>query len=203
MNPSNSSTESSLLEAKAHHRAGRLTEAEEGYARILTTQPMQDDAIFNLGKLERQRGQLERALEYFKAALEIRASESRYWLCYIETLIAAGLPDVARLAIGKGWLNRLHGLGMEAAASQLAIALRGYKTHLTSLNKNITLPQPAEMQHLVGLLKHGCFMEVESISRAMTKLFPQHAFGWQMLGASLVQMERADEALDQIGRAHV
>jgi len=50
------SLEEALQEAVAHHRAGRLGEAEELYRAILEVQPEQPDANHNLGVVALQTG---------------------------------------------------------------------------------------------------------------------------------------------------
>jgi Flp pilus assembly protein TadD len=47
--------------AAEHHRAGRLAAAKTMYQEVLTLDPRHADALFLLGVLERQTGQLEEA----------------------------------------------------------------------------------------------------------------------------------------------
>ena len=52
------------------HKAGRIKEADRYYTSILGSSPEHPDANHNLGVLAVGIGQVERALPYFKKALE-------------------------------------------------------------------------------------------------------------------------------------
>lgn len=56
------SISSTLETAAAHHRAGRLAEAESGYRQVLTIDPNQGDALHLLGVLAYQTGHFQEAL---------------------------------------------------------------------------------------------------------------------------------------------
>jgi protein O-GlcNAc transferase len=51
------------------------------------------------------------------------------------------------------------------------------------------------MQKLVGLFQSGLYEQVEPKARKLTRQFPQHPFGWSMLGAVLRAGNRNAEAL--------
>ena len=54
--------------AAEHHRAGRHAAAKTMYREVLALDPRQADALFLLGVLERQAGQLEDAQRYLSEA---------------------------------------------------------------------------------------------------------------------------------------
>ena len=58
--------------AAQHHRAGRLTNAEDIYQQELQTEPDQPAAIHMLGVLAYQAGKNERAVELISRALELQ-----------------------------------------------------------------------------------------------------------------------------------
>ena len=55
-----------LQDARKHHQAGRLIEAEAGYRRILVTQPGHADALHLLGVIAHQGGQHKLAVELIR-----------------------------------------------------------------------------------------------------------------------------------------
>jgi predicted O-linked N-acetylglucosamine transferase (SPINDLY family) len=61
----------------------------------------------------------------------------------------------------------------------------------------------AEMEELVALFNQARYVEAEALARTMTSNFPQHAFGWKALGATLKQQGRIEEALLQLRKAAV
>jgi Flp pilus assembly protein TadD len=64
--------------AMAHHRAGRLREAEMTYRQILAENPNQIDALQMLGSLLADMGQLEIAIELLCKAIQINPNVAQY-----------------------------------------------------------------------------------------------------------------------------
>jgi protein O-GlcNAc transferase len=61
-----------LTQAQAHHRAGRLDEAERLYARVLEADPGHVDALYGHGVLAFQQGRFAEAAERFRKAADLR-----------------------------------------------------------------------------------------------------------------------------------
>ena len=55
--------------AVGHHKAGKLQEAEQAYRGILEQQPGQPDTLNMLGVVAGQRGQSDRAIDWFRQAV--------------------------------------------------------------------------------------------------------------------------------------
>ena len=64
------SSEAALQEALAHHQAGRLSQAERIYERILASEPRHADALHLLGVAAHQGGEHRRAISLICAAVE-------------------------------------------------------------------------------------------------------------------------------------
>jgi Flp pilus assembly protein TadD len=62
--------------AAEHHRAGRLTAARAMYQEVLALDPRHADALFLLGVLERQNGQLEEARRQLNEAARWAANRA-------------------------------------------------------------------------------------------------------------------------------
>jgi Flp pilus assembly protein TadD len=93
-----------LNEGVAHHRAGRLAEAEAAYRRVLAAQPDNPDALHLLGVIATQVGRAEAGLPLLRRAVQL-------------------LPDVAEFHLHLG--QALHAVGQrEPALASLAEAIR-------------------------------------------------------------------------------
>lgn len=89
--------QSSLQQAIAHHRAGRLAEAAAIYTRIRATAPRNFDAVHLLGVVALQQGRASDAIDLLKKAL---ALDARQPVCRMRlglALMAAGRAKEAEL----------------------------------------------------------------------------------------------------------
>lgn len=84
-----------LDRALAHHRAGRLAEAEAIYRTILAARPDHPDALHMLGLLAFQCGQAEAAVELIGRAVEIKSGDPFSWNNLGAACRAMGKLDVA------------------------------------------------------------------------------------------------------------
>ena len=109
-----------LEHAIAHHRAGRLAEAERLYRAILQVAPNHPDAHHNLGVLAVGLRQAKAALPHLKAALEANPTVAQYWLSFIHALIEAGEAEAARQVLAQGQARGLQGPQVDALAARLA-----------------------------------------------------------------------------------
>ena len=67
-----------FIAAMAHHKAGALLQAEQGYRRVLSADPRQPDALHMLGVLAYQRGQNEAAVALIERAIALHANAATY-----------------------------------------------------------------------------------------------------------------------------
>lgn len=118
--------EQALRQAVAHHQAGELQEAEQGYRAILQDDPHHPKANHNLGALYVQLQQPAAGLPFFAAALEADPAHGQYWLSYIDALHQAGQMQVARDVLA---LAKQYGLGGDDVDA-LEANLRGGPTGL-------------------------------------------------------------------------
>jgi tetratricopeptide (TPR) repeat protein len=175
--------EQALSQAIAHHQGGGLKEAEGLYRAILQVQPQHPVANHNLGVLAVQVKQPAAGLAHFKVALDANPNQGQYWISYIDALMQTGQVDDARRVLEQGRQAGLQGDAVEALAQKL------------------DAPSLAEMNDLAALFNQGRYAEGEAMARAMTEQFPDHGFGWKVLGAILHKLERLEEALQVKERA--
>ena len=62
-------------------------------------------------------------------------------------------------------------------------------------------PGPQEVDRLVAIFAQGQYAEAARLARALTERFPQHGFGWKLLGSSLKKTGRMVAALTAIQKA--
>lgn len=62
-------------------------------------------------------------------------------------------------------------------------------------------PDTNEFNKLLALFSEGNYAAAASLAQKMTMRFPQHGFGWMLLGASLQQMGRSADALAPMKKA--
>lgn len=68
---------------------------------------------------------------------------------------------------------------------------------------NVPAPLPEEIDRLVALFNQGRIAEGETLARSLTIRFPDHGFGWKVLGAVLKQQGRSEEAVTAMRQAVV
>jgi Tfp pilus assembly protein PilF len=100
-----------FIAAAAHHRAGRLAEAERGYRRILAADPRQPDALHMLGVLAYQTGQNAAAAELIGQAIALHGGNAAY-----HSNLGLALKDLGRLEEAAEAFRRAIALRPSAAA---------------------------------------------------------------------------------------
>ncbi|QDU61018.1 Lipoprotein NlpI precursor [Planctomycetes bacterium Pan216] len=90
-----SSIESRLREGLAHHRAGRLGDAEKAYRVVLERSPKHPDALYLLGTIHFQRGTLGSAALFLRRSLTERPDQPDALNSYGLVLLGQGKPAEA------------------------------------------------------------------------------------------------------------
>ncbi|MEF8703833.1 MAG: tetratricopeptide repeat protein [Candidatus Accumulibacter sp. UW26] len=199
-----------LAKALACHAAGHFGEAEQLYRAIVQAQPGHPEANHQLGQLEVQRQQPAAGLPHFVAALEARPESSQYWLSYIEALLLADQADSAREVLALGRQHGLAGEAVEMLALRLANkkpdspapeAARPRPSRPDKIPVRQGKPSAQEQGTLLALVHNGRYREGEILARTLTERFPQHGFGWKVLGAALKMQGDASAALAAMRQA--
>jgi tetratricopeptide (TPR) repeat protein/organic radical activating enzyme len=204
--------EQTLHHAVAQHQAGRLQEAGELYLAILRNQPNHPEANYNMGTLAVQMKQPAAALPYFTNALEVDPTRRQFWLSYIDALIQADLHDGARQILALAQQQGLEGDEVDALAARLRGSAPVTATPAAENRPIRQESQPAapsntqncsphESNTLAALFNQGHYQEAETLAHEFTVRFPQHGFGWMVLGAVFKQLGRISEALIAMQKA--
>src|SRR3954462_13106493 len=69
-------TQQAIAAALAHHQAGRLEQAERGYAAVLALEPRNVDALHLMGALAQQTGRNEVAIENISKAIALSTNSA-------------------------------------------------------------------------------------------------------------------------------
>jgi len=169
--------DSALQRALLHHQAGRMTEAEQSYRRILQTEPNCPDANHNLGILMMQEGKLEFSLPHLRAALEDNPEKGQYWLSYAENLLAVEEFAGALVVLQRAKQCGLSGFVVDRLMSRAEEAIRSVVSDADSATFHI------------------------SVNERVFKINPDCAEAHNALGNALVRMNKLDAAVVSYGRA--
>ncbi len=181
-------------QAVAEHQSGRLEEAGNLYLSVLRRMPGHADANHNMGVLAVQMLQPAAGLGYFIAALDADPSCSQYWLGYIDALHQSGRTEEARQTLALARQQGLQGEEVDALAQQI----EPVGTAAAAPGAN---PSNREIDELMALFTQGRYDEAARVARSLTERFPDHGFGWKVLGVAHKQMGRNQKALPAMQKA--
>jgi protein O-GlcNAc transferase len=182
----------------AHHRAGRLADAEKIYRQVLSQRPNQAEVLHLLGILSAQTGNSSEAIELIGRAISISPTNAVYHNDFANALKANGQIDRAiasyRQAIRlKPDLADVHanlGLALEVQG-QLDDAIASYRQAIW------LKPDYADAHVFLGnaLNEKELFAEAVACYRQAIRLKPDHAEAHKNLGDSFKSLGRLDEAI--------
>jgi tetratricopeptide (TPR) repeat protein len=181
--------EQALQQGVAAHKESKLEDAERLYRAILQLQPSHPDANHNLGILAVSFNKVDAALPLFKIALEADPNIEQFWLSYIDALIKEKQFDNAKQVLEQGKNQGVAGEKLNILETQLAAITK---------QENVVGLSPSQ-ELLSNLLEHyqaGRLDDAEKLAVSVTQEFPEHPFGWKVLGAVLKQMGKKSEAVN-------
>jgi len=100
-----------FIAAMAHHKAGRLKQAEQGYRQVLAADPRQPDALHMLGVLAYQAGQNEAAAALIERAILLHPNAATY-----HSNLGLALKDLGQLQAAADAFRRAVVLNPQAPA---------------------------------------------------------------------------------------
>lgn len=176
-----------LRKGVAEHKKGESQEAERFYRAILATQPSHPDANHNLGLLAISANKVSDAIPLFLAALQANSKVSQFWQSYISALIKLDQFENARQAIENAKNNGVPADHFKVFES-LLISPPG--------NNKQTEPPQIRISALMQVFQSELYVEAERLALALTQEFPDHQFGWKVLGALFQKTNRTRNALN-------
>ena len=133
------------------HRMGHTDMASQIYTTVLTADPQQPEANYNMGLLSVGSGRMQDALAFFETALESNADIADYWVSYINALLEVGRFEDAQAVFDQAKINGARGDGFDKLQHKLTktrgkshkISSRGFyeKQKLPNILDSLTLDQ--------------------------------------------------------------
>jgi tetratricopeptide (TPR) repeat protein len=209
-----------LQQGVTAHKEGKLEEAEGLYRAILQSQPLHPDANHNLGLIVVSVNKADAALPFFKTALDTNPKIEQFWLSYIDALIEEKQFANARQIIEQAKKQGVAREKLNALEIQLIPTAQVNKPKLAVQKKSLTLsekrkklaeqkkhkkakkqnlkaisPSDTEIKSLLEHYQNGRYDDAEKLAKSITQQFPEHQFGWTVLGAVLKQTGRVIDSL--------
>ena len=209
-----------LQQGVTAHKEGKLEEAEGLYRAILQSQPSHPDANHNLGLIVVSVNKADAALPFFKTALDTNPKIEQFWLSYIDALIEEKQFANARQIIEQAKKQGVAREKLNALEIQLIPTAQVNKPKLAVQKKSLTLsekrkklaeqkkhkkakkqnlkaisPSDTEIKSLLEHYQNGRYDDAEKLAKSITQQFPEHQFGWTVLGAVLKQTGRVIDSL--------
>jgi protein O-GlcNAc transferase len=196
-----------LEKAIEAYESGNLIEAELIYRAILNDQPKHPDANHNLGVLALAVGKPQEAVTYLKVAAETSHNSLKFWLSYIDGLIAADDLNVALEILVEAKAIGLHNDDFEKLSKKLNEKAVSKNNSTSSNNRQIsddsdhTSPSQTQLDEIFSLWALGNFAAVEKLANDLARQFPKHPLPWKALGAVAIQQGRPCQALAPMEQA--
>lgn len=182
-----------LQQGVTAHKEGKLQDAERLYQAIILTQPNHADANHNLGVLATGLNKVEDALPLFEVALKTNPKIEQYWLSYIDALIRLKQFEIAKKALNDGIKSGLSGEKVNSYHKEL-------EKRFSPNAKDNEVPSSEQINSLMESYQNGHYAESEKLALEITSQFPNHQFGWKVLGAVLSQTGRKFESLNAFSK---
>ena len=184
--------EHALQIAVEAHRVGKLHDAEALYRAILQTQPKHPDANHNLGVMAVSLNKTAAAIPLFKIALEANPNQGQFWLSYVNALIKERQFEDAKNILEQGKKRGLAGEKVDALEAELTAIFS--TENLINLNQ-IKNPSKIELNTLLEHYKKGRYDLAQSLATTLTEQYPDHPFGWKVLGALFEKVGKLQDSL--------
>jgi protein O-GlcNAc transferase len=213
-----------LFRAVEAHKAGNLQEAETLYRAILQAQPKHPDTNHNLGVIAVSLNKTAAALQLFEIALKANPSQGQFWLSYVDTLVKDKQFDRAKSVLEEGKKRGLAGEKVDDLEVYLTTILLTSNSELPSLNnpsastqqlKKVTIkkekkknvsrnltdlkqtinPPQVKLNTLLEYYQKGQIELAQNLATTLTQQYPNHPFGWKVLGALYKQTGKLKEAM--------
>ena len=163
---------------------GQFQEAVRLYQIVLSSEPNNSDAYFNLGIISLVYLKIDEALINFKNAIVNNPKIEQFWISYIQTQIKNNDLQKAKKSLKK--------------ARQKGIP----KKILHKLNEQIIYkiqkPSPSEfgMNKVLFAFNSENYNDAERLSIQMLKQYPSHPFAWKILSAIFRNRGEFDKAIE-------
>ena len=181
-----------LQRAINEHKNGNFQKAENLYRTILNIDPKHPHANHNLGILAVSFNKTDKALPFFKVAIEIDPKLEQFYLSYVEALLKLNKFDEAVVVIERGKKN---GLSTNIFNDYLNIIDEKNKSIEIKKPKEVKAPKK-ELNKLLNYYKNQKLSKAIKLAKSNTKKFPKDVFSWKILGEILYSQNKFSEAAE-------
>ena len=203
------------------HNAGDLSSAELLYQETLAIQPDHSEANHNIGMVLVTKNELDKALKFFKYALDTSPNVSLFWASYIDVLIKLDRITESKTLIKAVKDAGIHCKKIEAISNLLSVEYQDPGPNdaqkiaelietqkfddaiKTCLNLMDTYPSSAVLNINLG----KCYFELEQIEPAIasyktaTEYQPEWATAFILLGQLYSSQKNSNQAIECLKRA--
>ena len=169
------------------HNAGDLSVAEQLYHETLAIRPEHPEANHNIGVVLVAKNELDKALEFFKFALDNSPNVSLFWASYIDTLI-----KLERIVEAKALIKALRSSGL-CCENIEAISKR--------LNIENQEPLPKDTRKIDEFITQQKFDDAIGACLNLVDTYPSSAILNITLGRCYFELGRIDLAISSCAKA--
>ena len=169
------------------HNAGDLSAAEQLYQETLAIKPEHPEANHNIGVVLVAKNELDKALAFFKFALDNSPNVSLFWASYIDTLI-----KLERIGESKKLVEAVKQAGISCDKIDVLSQHLDVKHHD---------PGPKESEDLNRLLEQQKFEDAIKICLSLTETYPSSAVLSVALGKCYFELGQIEPAIKSYQKA--
>lgn len=179
------------------HQRGNFSEAETIYRKILAINPAVTDAQHNLSVLLFQLNRIDEAIPLLLQLVESRPDVEQYWISCIEVAHAAQRNELGKLLEQAAqYATQMPSL-QEVISKLREIDVKEINVG-TSIRKISQGEQKAYLNQLTATYKAAQYSKLVTQATKIKHLMLNDPVFWQMLGTSLAQLGKHEEALEEM-----
>ena len=203
------------------HNAGDLSAAEQLYQETLVIKPEHPEANHNIGVVLVAKNELDKALEFFKFALDNSPNVSLFWASYIDTLIKLeriGESKTLIKAVKKAGIScdKIEAISLQldvlyqepdAKASQKCDELIEQQKFDDAIKACLSLTKAYPNSAVLNINLGKCYFELGQIEQAIssckkaTEYQPNWEIGFALLGQIYSSQGNVDAAIEGYKKA--
>ena len=169
------------------HNAGDLRAAEQLYQETLAIKPEHPEANHNIGVVLVAKNELDKALEFFKFALDNSPNVSLFWASYIDTLI-----KLERIGESKTLIKAVKQAGISCDK------IEALSQHLDVKHQD---PGPKASKDLNKLLEQQKFDDAITACQSLTETYPNSAVLNITIGKCYFELGQIEQAIERYQKA--
>ncbi|MET0153018.1 MAG: tetratricopeptide repeat protein, partial [Candidatus Binatia bacterium] len=191
------SIDTALADARALQSSGRLRDAEAAFRTVLAFQPDHAEALWSVGVLARQRGDLGAATEALTRAADSAPREPAVWLELAAVYAAATQYAAARKAVGRALKVKPDWVDALALLAEIEIRAGDGQAALPPAQRVLRMRPDVAAAHMLygsACAVGGRLADAEAAFRRALELAPEDVWATAQLANALRDQGRFSEA---------